>query len=159
MCPQLGEARLDIQKTDVAAGARAARNKRTRSSLGLIADWLVEATLGDLPLASVLVDDAVQHYLQVLLLCFLEVLHKLSRRRELSEDDSCFSDRHIPVVLQLEDLLPEGHRNELRVASEYSQHRAVRLLASEVVAQTADAPENIEASCLALALLAAQQSE
>ena len=87
------------------------------------------------------------------------MLHELSGCRELSEDDRCFTDRDIPIVLELEDLLPEGHRNELRVASENSQHGTVRLLAREVVAQTTDAPKNIKSPCLALALLPAQQSQ
>lgn len=64
----------------------------------------------------------VEHDLELLALflslAFVEVLDRFSRSAKLDQDDGSLLDSDVPVILQLEDVLPDWQTDELGVAFE-----------------------------------------
>lgn len=102
----------------------------------------------------------VEHELELLVLLFnlalVEVLDRFSWRTELYQNDGGLLDGDVPVVLELEHVLPDRKTDEFRVPLEELQV-ARDLDLREVVAEATNGAENIEAAGLRLRLLRAEQ--
>ena len=95
----------------------------------------------------------VEHELELLVLffdlAFVEVLDGFSWGAELDQDNGGLLDGDVPIVLELEYMLPDGKTDELRIPLEELQVPR-DLYLREVVAQTTNGTENVEAAGLRL---------